>query len=248
MYQDFARVYDSLMADVDYRGWAEHYLRLLQLAGIADGARVTECACGTGNLTVFLARHYQVTGLDLSQEMLSIAAGKLRAQGLALPLIRQDMQHLQVHRPQDAVLCTCDGVNYLTGDQGLARFFDAAYRALRPGGALVFDVSSLYKLSRVLGDRTLCATEGPHHYIWYNCWQERESILAMQLHFYIRAADGSFDYFCEDQRQRAFSQEELLLALQTAGFQGIRVFGGLSLRAPDEKDERLHLLALRPAN
>ena len=47
MYADFAQVYDRLMQDVDYTGWAVYYMSLLQKAGIEPGALITECACGT---------------------------------------------------------------------------------------------------------------------------------------------------------------------------------------------------------
>lgn len=246
MYTDFALVYDRLMRDVDYTAWADHYLTLLGLAGIHDGALVTECACGTGSLTLPLSAHCQVTGLDLSQEMLSQAAMKLKRAGRQVPLIRQDMQQLRVHKPQDAVLCTCDGVNYLSGDKGPERFFASAYHALRPGGALVFDVSSFYKLSQLLGDKTLTRTLDDCHYIWYNCWQPQASLLHMQLHVYLRAPDLRFDYFVEEQRQRAYTTDELTLALTRAGFERIQIFGGLTLNTPQAQDERLHVLAIKP--
>jgi ubiquinone/menaquinone biosynthesis C-methylase UbiE len=246
MYTDFALVYDRLMQDVDYQGWADYYTALLSLAGLHDGAAVTECACGTGNLTLPLSARYRMTGLDLSQEMLSRAALKLKQAGRQVPLICQDMQQLKVHKPQDAILCTCDGINYLTGDKGLSRFLNAAFLALRLGGALAFDVSSVYKLSHVLGDKTLASAIGDSHYIWYNCWQPQTSLLNMQLHVYTRAPDSRFDYFVEDQRQRAYTTDSLTEALRDAGFEQIQIFGGLTFQTPCDEEERLHLLAIKP--
>lgn len=246
MYADFARVYDRLMADVDYEAWAAHYGRLLGLCGVGEDALVCECACGTGSLTAPLARRYRMTGVDLSQEMLSVAADKLRDRGLEVPLIRQDMQALRLHRAQDAVLCTCDGVNYLTGPRALPRFLAAAFRALRPGGALCFDVSSLHKLSQVLGNGTQVSTQGDCHYIWYNAWQQGQRLLHMRLHLYLRGADGRFDHFVEEQVQRAYAAGELDEALRAAGFEDVRVFGDMDLRPPSDQALRLHLCARRP--
>ena len=74
MYGEFAQVYDQLMDDVDYDAWAAHYARLMGLCA-RPVRRVAECACGTGSLTVRLARMgYEMTGLDLSQAMLERAA------------------------------------------------------------------------------------------------------------------------------------------------------------------------------
>ena len=134
MYQDFAEIYDALMNDVDYESWAEHYTRLLSIFGIRGG-KVCECACGTGGLTLPLRRRgFQMTGVDLSREMLWQAAQKARKNGMNIPFVQQDMRSLNLHKPVDAVIATCDGVNYLMTEEDLLSFFRAAKRAIRPGG------------------------------------------------------------------------------------------------------------------
>lgn len=245
MYEDFALVYDRLMAGVDYASWAAHYGRLLERAGIDEGALVTECACGTGSLSQHLARRYRLTGLDSSQEMLSIAAEKLRAQGLSVPLVKQDMRRMRLMKPQDALLCTCDGVNYLSTDAALRQFLRSANRALRPGGALCFDVSSHHKLSQQLGDRTFVKTDGDIRYIWQNSYDERTRLLQLSLQIFLREADGRFRLIEEEQQQRAWTAEELHSALSSAGFGPAEVFGGLELAPPTEEEQRLHLLCIK---
>ncbi len=246
MYSDFAQVYDRLMADVDYAQWAGHYADLLTLAGVEDGALVTECGCGTGGLTRHLARRYRMTGVDLSQEMLSVAAATLRADGLTVPLVKQDMRRLKVMRPQHAVLATCDAVNYLLTDKDLQRFFEAAYAALLPGGALAFDVSTPHKLSTTLGNNALASQEGDVHYIWQNTWDEPARAVHMVLHLYAREVDGRFRLIREEQSQRAWTMEDLKRGLKAAGFEAPRFYGGKALVAPVPMDARLHVLAQRP--
>lgn len=246
MYGDFARVYDRLMRDVDYPGWADYYAQLLDLACVPRGGAVAECACGTGGLTLPLSAMYRMTGVDISQEMLSVAADKLRAAGRQVPLIRQDMQRLQLHRAQDAVLCTCDGVNYLTGDRALPHFLAAAHATLRPGGALAFDVSSLYKLRHTLGGNTLTSTEGDVHYIWHNDWAEREKRLRMQLHLYARGPGGCWSYIEEQQAQRGYDEQQLTDALAAAGFDLIGIFGDRHMQPPGPQEPRWHVLARKP--
>ena len=245
MYADFAQVYDRLMQDVDYTGWAAYYRSLLQKAGIMPGALVTECACGTGNLSLHFCEHYQVTGLDLSQEMLSIAAAKLRLQGKHIPLVRQDMQKMKLQKPQDSILATCDGVNYLKDEQALQRFFQEAYRHLKPGGVLCFDVSSFYKLSNTLGNNTLTSTQGDVHYIWYNDWDEPKHLLQMALHVYVRGSQGQWQYLSETQTQRAWLPDELKDQLTEAGFSEICMYGDRTYAAPDEKSPRHHIIAIK---
>ena len=131
-YTAFAAWYDRMMGTVAYEDWARYLDGLLQEAGAKT---VAECACGTGNLTWRLIKAgYSVTALDISEDMLLTAREKLRKMGLSCPFVREDMRTLSLHRPVDAVVAACDGVNYLT--EGAEEFFAAAYRALKPGGIL----------------------------------------------------------------------------------------------------------------
>lgn len=246
MYTAFAMVYDRLMNDVDYDGWAAYYAQLLRRAGILNGS-VCECACGTGALTVRLQRlGYRMTGVDLSAEMLSQAMQKARGQGLEIPFARQDMCSLRLHRRQEAVLCTCDGVNYLKTPAQLRRFLQAAYAALKPGGVLIFDVSTPYKLQNVLGGHTLGCQEEKISYVWQNAYHPRTRTVDMRLSIFVREEDGRYARLEEAQTQRAHTQEELRRALEAVGFGEVRFYGDRTLGRPGQKAMRWHVAAKRP--
>ena len=209
MYQAFAELYDELMNDVDYEGWADYYVRLLSIYGVRGG-KICECACGTGSLTIPLFRRgYQMTGVDASQEMLWQAAQKTRKQGIAIPYVRQDMRALNLHRPMDAVLATCDGVNYLLTEEDLKSFFRAAYRAVRPGGAFLFDVSTPHKLKDVLCQGLLGEDREDITYLWQNTWHEKRQTVELDLTFFVRDGDGRYRRIDERQHQRAWDQQTL---------------------------------------
>ena len=100
----------------------------------------------------FAAKGIRVTGVDLSAEMLSVAQEKARRCGVQAMFVRQDICALQLPRRVDALVCACDGVNYLLDDARLSAFFTRARDCLKAGGALAFDISSPYKLEHILGD------------------------------------------------------------------------------------------------
>lgn len=243
MYGNFALVYDRLMRGVDYEAWAAHYRALLKSAGVKDGALVLEAACGTGNLTLLLARHYNVLPSDVSPDMLSIAAKKARAAGLEVTFVRQDMRCLSAHRKADAVVCACDGVNYLTSPKALSAFFNSAYQALKPGGVLAFDVSTIDKLSRVLGNAPQVERGEDISYIWENAWQARGLKLHLSLSLFEKQEDGRYLRIDEEQIQKAWPETQLKAALGQAGFKKIKVFGNLTFSKPRENSQRMHLIA-----
>ena len=249
MYTDFASVYDRLMGDVPYEEWARYYADLLAHEHIGPGSRVVECACGTGSITIPLARlGYRMTGADLSPEMLNLAQQKARNSGVMIPFIRMDMRTLSVQRPVDAVLATCDGPNYLLKDADLLRFFQSAYMALKPSGILAFDVSTPYKLSSRLGDRLFTASEDDLVYVWQGQYDEKRHLLDIHLDIFTGSGDEMYRRIQEDQRQRAYTQDELMTLLDQAGFSSIRVYGDRTLVSPELDALRWHIIAQKGAN
>lgn len=245
MYTEFSAIYDRLMRDVDYEAWARYYTRLLAARGIRSG-RICECACGTGSLTIPLRKSgYMMTGVDVSEEMLAQAMVKARESGLDIPFVRQDMQNLSLHKPQDAVLSTCDGVNYLLSPAKVKKFLTSAYKALRAGGALIFDVSTPDKFALVLGSQTLTDLTDDTAYIWQNAYNKRTQIISMKLALFIKRADGVYDRVEETQLQRAHTMEELKAWLENAGFKEIRIFGEMRRTAPAPGDSRWHISAIK---
>ncbi len=246
MYEGFAAVYDALMADVDYGRWAGFYLQLARANGVAC-LRAADCACGTGNMTLALASQgIAMIGLDLSIEMLRVAGEKARRRGTAVPFIQQDMRKLLLHRPMDAIFCACDGVNYLLTPEDVQAFFSAAYRALRPGGGLFFDISTQNKLENTLGHRCIGHDGLDISYIWQNHYDPKARTLQMDLTFFLQERDGRYRRIDETHCQRAHGVDELTGWLMDCGFTGVRTFGDRVLNPPGTFDERAHLAAIRP--
>ena len=246
MYTAFASVYDRLMADVDYSQWAAFYRMLLSQYGISRG-KVCECACGTGSLTILLAdMGYQMTGVDLSADMLFEASQKARKHGAMIPFVKQDMRFLRLHRQMDAILCTNDGVNYLENPQQLSEFFRAAYLALRAGGVLIFDLSTPYKLEHVLGDSFYGDETEDMAYLWRNHFSKTRQLTELDLAIFIRQKDNSYQRIEEHQKQYAHTRTLLKNLLQTAGFTDISLFGDRHTAPPGPEENRWHIAALKP--
>ena len=246
MYTAFAQVYDLLMADIDYQSWADHYIRLLRMGGQNIGEHCAECACGTGNLTIPLQlKGLKMTGIDLSGEMLEIAMAKARKAGVFIPFVLQNMCQITLSAPQDAVFCTCDGVNYLDRDS-LRIFFSQAFRQLKPGGKLIFDLSTPYKLKQILGNSTLTRSEEHYAYIWENHWTEKNSCVRMALDIFVCNKQNTYTRVEEYQIQYAHDREIICQLLQLAGFQPPRFFHEMTLDPAADTDSRWHVVTIKP--
>ena len=245
-YDALSAVYDLFADDFDHPKWAEYYRALLRRAGVEANSLV-DAGCGTGLMTVELARAgARVVGVDVSEGMLRAAAERLRREGVRAMLAHEDMCLLSVPRPVDAVICACDGVNYLLSAERARAFFRAARAAIRPGGALAFDRSSRYKLEHVLGNGFFGEERDEAAYLWQNRLDEKRHILRMDITFFVRETDGRYRRFEEEHEQRAHSAAELTAWLEAESFQNVEVFGNQTFDPPGAEEERLHFLARRP--
>ena len=252
MYERFAQLYDTFMTDVDYEAWAQYLCALYARRGkgIQDSPagfrtrtkrtlRLFDAACGTGGVTLPLAEQgYAVTGADLSEQMLFLAGEKARRRGLSVPFVRQDLRALCVPRPVDVVNCACDGVNYLTSRAALCAFFRSSHAALKPGGLLLFDVSTRFKLSEVLGGNCFGEDLPECTYLWRNAYDPETKLLEMRLNVFTPEPDGRYRRFDEVHIQRAHSDAELRSALSNCGFAVLDVFDDLTDAPCSERSER----------
>ena len=244
-YEGLAEVYDRLMDDVDYDGWSAYYLSLLERMAVAP-RKLCDCACGTGAMSVrFAARGIRVTGVDISEEMLARAQAKARAMGVQAMFVLQDMRALALPRPVDALVCACDGVNYLTDDAAVNAFFSRVRSALRPGGALAFDISTAYKLEKVLGNGFFGEEREDLAYLWSNRWDGAARTSTMDLTFFVRAPGGLYRRFDELHVQKAHSPERLAALLKANGFGGVEIFGDRTFAPPRADEQRIHIAARR---
>jgi ubiquinone/menaquinone biosynthesis C-methylase UbiE len=113
--------------------------RLLALADIAPGAHVLDIACGTGLVTFPAARTAgatgRVVGVDLSQEMVNLAAEEARTLGFTqVQFERMDAEALSFDAASfDVVLCAL-GLMYVPDP---LKALTEMHRVLRPGGRAV---------------------------------------------------------------------------------------------------------------
>ena len=244
-YSDFAALYDLLMDDVDYDGWAAYYLQLLERAGVRP-SRLCDCACGTGAMSVrFAAKGIQVTGADISGEMLERAQERSRQSGVRVMFVEQDMCQLRLPRPVDALVCACDGVNYLLDDDRLNAFFAHARDALKPGGALAFDISSAHKLRHVLGNGFFGEERDEAAYLWSNRYDREKDTVTMDLTFFARQPNGLYRRFTEVHVQKAHEPAHIAALLEQNGFTVAGIFGDKTFEPPKTDEMRIHFIAVR---
>ncbi|MDP9740047.1 UNVERIFIED_ORG: ubiquinone/menaquinone biosynthesis C-methylase UbiE [Bacillus sp. B2I3] len=218
-YERFAYVYDELMKDAPYEKWLMILTAKLEQYGIG-GRKVLDLACGTGEMTVELAQHgFEVTGVDLSDEMLLVANEKAVKLGLSIPLFQQNMAELEGLGQFDCVTIFCDSLNYLRDEEDIVKTFSRVHEHLKDGGLFMFDIHSLYKMEEIFSDHTFAVNGEEVSYIW-DCFPGEEPYsVEHDLSFFVRDDEsGLYDRFDELHYQRTYPVEQYKKWLEQAGF------------------------------
>jgi SAM-dependent methyltransferase len=139
----YARYYDLLYRDKDYRGETEFVERIIR-PHVYDPRRVLELGCGTGVHGIMLAeRGYDVVGVDISDEMLGVASQRLAGQPAEIAarvhFVRGDVRDARVEGRFDAVLALFHVLSYQLTNDDLRAVFSGAKACLAPDGVFVFD-------------------------------------------------------------------------------------------------------------
>lgn len=246
-YGPLALRYDALTRDVDYEGWADYLEKHFDRAG-GEIRTVVDLACGTGSLTVQLAgRGYEVIGVDLSPDMLAVAADKCGELDPPPLLLCQDMSRLRLMAPADAVVCCLDSLNYVTRPAAARRTFRRVWEALRPGGLFLFDIRTPEMLRSMDGQVCLDETEDVYC-VWRGAFSRKRKLLTYEMDLFFADSHGSWSRRGEVHEEYAYEPAELAQWLGEAGFEKIRQYGELVFRAPKPGEERVFFAARRPEN
>lgn len=238
IYGDFAYYYDRLMRDVDYSMWADYVADIFDRHGCSPEL-VADLGCGTGSFCLEMAqRGYDMTGIDVSAEMLSIAKQKADSANAGILFLNQDMSSFELYGTMDAITCLMDSINYITYKNDLKRLFRLVHNYLNPGGIFVFDINSPYKFENALSSNVFCETSEDVSYIWQNSFDKRSGLCRFDLTFFVK--EGKYyRRFDEIHYERSYGTDELGRMLQGAGLAVQGIYDAFAFKKPGPRSERI---------
>ena len=240
-YKNLAASYDRLTNDVDYEATVEFYMEILRREGLSPRT-VVDLACGTGSVTEILARKgYRVTGVDMSEEMLTEAAMKTMDMEMPPMYSCQLLQNLRLPRGVDMAVCALDSLDYILDPADCKEAIRRAYKALNPGGIFIFDVNTPEKL-RAMDDQVFLDEDDDVYCVWRGEFDEETNICSYGMDLFQREGNMWRRSF-EEHREYAYSQEQLTEFLKAAGFTHIEVYADRLFEAPREGEQRIYFKA-----
>lgn len=131
---------DGRYYDLEFRNWNADIPYYTSIVKERPGS-VLELACGTGRITVPLARlGVPVTGLELLDTMLSQARHNGASAGIQIDWIQGDMANFKLHKKFDWVLLPFNSMQHLHDSTLVQAMLGCIRNHLTPSGRFAFDV------------------------------------------------------------------------------------------------------------
>ncbi|HAT54741.1 MAG TPA: SAM-dependent methyltransferase [Lactobacillus sp.] len=236
IYGQFADFYDELFDPAMYDSW----LGFVRQQGIKQTDNMLDLACGTGRLAIQLRQAgFQVSGLDMAPEMLSIAAEKANAADVTLPLIQGDMTALGDLGNYDAMTCFDDSLCYLADENQLAEAFREVRAHLNAGGHYLFDVITPYQTDDVYPGYMYNFHDDHRAFMWTSYEGDAPHQVEHDLNFFIwNSSLKGYEHHSELHVERTYPLATYQRLLKDAGFKDVRVTADFGHAMPSAKTTR----------
>jgi len=229
-----AKLYDHVYGDSQQPG-AKFYLA----EALASGSPVAELGCGTGRVLIPIAREgIDITGIDLSPEMLAVLREKLAREPESVQkrvtLVEADICSFDLDRKFSLAIIPFRSFQHIIEVKDQLSCLASVRRHLEPQGRLVFDL--FYPmLDRIGGPPQVQESE---NFPWTKLddgseirrtdrqpWKDRPNqVLGCQLIYYRRWPDGREERHVQAFPFRYFFRFEVEHLLARAGFRVIDLY------------------------
>lgn len=242
-YTDFAYVYDEYMDNIPYDEWCAYLIQLLREYHINSEDFIVDLGCGTGTVTRILDKAgYDCIGIDMSQDMLTIASEKTIDNGQEIVYSLQDMREFSLPYEASAMISIGDSMNYITSVSDLKSVFKSVKEGLALGGIFIFDLKTIHFFRDILSDNTYAQDRDTSAFIWNNYYENDTKNNIYDLIIFVENEDGLFERFEEQHFQHGFEIDEVKNAAQEAGLEVVAIYDAFTHNEPNKDSERLYYI------
>lgn len=245
IFNKYSNYYNTLYSDKDYAGEA-NYIDMLIKKHHPNAKTILNMGCGTGRHDFLLAeRGYLLTGVDFSEEMLSIAIdqkSKMDLDSSKTEFYTGDIRNIRLPKKFDIVISLFDVMSYQTKNLDLKKAFETASFHLEKDGLFIFDCwygpgvlndPPTIRVKELENDKIIIKrTAKPTLY-------QNENIVDVDYHLFVRdKKDEKVEEICETHSMRYLFKLEIEMIFENIGFEMISFseFMSDSLPGPDNWD------------
>ncbi len=226
-FKDYAKYYDLIYKDKDYEKEVDFIENIFFWKN--KPKKILEVGCGTGNYTkILLKRGYEVTALDISEDMLKIAEEKC-----ACKFIKGDIRSVLVNDKFDVCIAMFAVMGYMTRNSDIIKALNNIRKHLKPNGIFIFDVWNGLAVMRLLPERRVKKAENDKVKVIRVAVPNLRSfdhICEVNYRLLIlNKEDNTFKEINEKHVVRFYFPQEIRYYLENAGFKVLKICPFLDL-------------------
>jgi SAM-dependent methyltransferase len=205
-------------------------------------ARILELCCGTGRLTIPIAKDgYTISGVDFTPSMLEKAYTKASEEGLAIEFIEADIRTLDLQETFDLIFIPFNSIHHLYKNEDLFKAFHVVKKHLKEGGLFLLDcfnpnIQFIVESEKEQKEIAKYTTKDGREVLIKQMmrYENKTQINRIEWHYYI---NGEFDSI-QNLDMRLFFPQELDAYLKSNGFNIIHKFGDFEEEAFHDTSEK----------
>lgn len=231
-----ANIYDGMntnIADLQfYKRWLPQ----------SKDARILELCCGTGRLTLPIAKDgYNICGVDYTSSMLEQAKIKASKAGLKINFIEADIRTLNLQEKFDLIFIPFNSIHHLYKNEDLFKTLNVVRNHLKDGSLFLLDcfnpniqyIVEGEKGQKVIAEYT--TNDGREVLIKQTMrYENKTQVNRIEWHYFI---NGEFNSI-QNLDMRMFFPKELDSYLEWHGFNIIHKYGGFEEEAFNDNSEK----------
>ena len=214
MFTESAAYYDKIYHAKDYPAESQRLIELIQHQFNLPGGKILDVACGTGRHIENLKEHYDIQGVDISEQLLDAA----RQRNPAVQFHKADMMDFDLKVQFDVVICLFSAIGYVKTVQNLQRAVNCMARHVRPGGGLIIEPWFTPETWYPGKAHALFIDEPDLKLVRMNTSQVRGTISIVDFHYLVGTSVG-VEHFTELHELGLFTRVEMERAYEQAGLE-----------------------------
>lgn len=208
-YKNFSKIYDKFMKECNYDEWSEFVKEIISKEKI-NGKKLLDLGCGTGEILLRLKDEFECTGLDLSEDMLTIANKKLKNKGVKLFL--GDMREFDTGEKYDVIISLFDTVNHLTSLEDLDELMCSIKSNLNQNGIYIFDVIDRKFMDKMFPGGVYFNEQKDISVIWEHSIDGDLDLI--EATYFVKNRAGHYEKLKEYYEKRIFEEIEIKKSLE----------------------------------
>ena len=221
IYYDISKYYDLMYVnDETYQTEINRVFSIVNQYKNSAGNELLDIACGTGAQAVYLQNHFNVTGIDLNNEMLSVAKEKVKS----AVFMKADMFDFDLGKQFDVIVSLYGAIGHAETIKDLFNGMKCVYKHLKKGGIFIitpFNTKESYNDALVIRSRASNFTGLTGFCRMETVKRLSDDKIIIEMHHLI-SNELNVKYHKYTQYISLFSEGEYINSIQTAGLKIIK--------------------------